>query len=378
VKTTLDLAERDRRWSAAQAAMTADGLDALIVGMTDFRGQKGGFRYLSDERPFHRYGYALMIAGREPVLVLHPILAHAPRGAWIRDVRFPGHAGTHMAQMLKAAGASRVGLVAADQTLRISDHQALAALPGVQLVDADALFETVRGPKSAAEIAGLQEAADIADRCFGHLLDIARPGMTERDISGKLSDMAIAAGAEELLFLTMSGEPRDGRIDARIRAPGDHALDAARPFVFSVELSGPSGFWVELARVLAFQGAGAGVRETADLATRSVLAARALIRDGVAGPDIQAALESPFDAATHTVWNGSGHAIGHDVIEAPMIARGADTAVRFRDGMAFAMHPLFSWTDRPMAGYVADTYVLEPAGCRPLSSWPLELYALNR
>jgi Xaa-Pro aminopeptidase len=374
----MDLAERDRRWSAVQAAMRADGLDALIVGMTDARGQKGGFRYLSDERPFHRYGYVLMLAGREPVLLLHPVLAHAPRGAWIKDVRFPGHAGTEMAAMLSAAGAVRVGLVGADQTMRISDHQALAALPAIDLVNADALFERVRGPKSAAEIAGLQEASDIADRCFGHLLDIARPDMTERDISGKLSDVAIAAGADELLFLTLSGEWRDAHIEARIRAPGDHVLDPAKPFVFSIELSGPSGFWVELARVLAFNGAVADVCETADLATRSVLAARAMIRDGVSGPDIQSALESPFDAETQRVWNGSGHAIGHDVIEAPIIAHGADTAVRFRNGMAFAMHPLFTWTDRPMAGYVADTYVLEPDGCRPLSSWALALYALNR
>jgi hypothetical protein len=46
--------------------------------------------------------------------------------------------------------------------------------------------------------------------------------------------------------------------------------------------------------------------------------------------------------------------------------------------MAFAIHPMFNWRDRPIAGYVADTYVLEADGARVLSTWPLDLYRLDR
>jgi Xaa-Pro aminopeptidase len=374
---TLGLAERDRRWSAIDAAMRVEGLDAVIAGMTDFRGQKGGFRYFSDERPFHRFGYVLMLAGREPILVLHPMMFHAPRGDWIKDVRFPAHAGTEMAAILTAAGAVRVGLIGADQVMRISDYGALQSA-GLALISADAMFEAVRGPKSPAEIAGLEEAAEIADRCFAQLLDIARPGLSEREIGGQLSATALSAGADELLFLTMSGEHRCDHVHALIQAPGAERLTADRPFVFSIELSGPSGFWVELARVIAFGGAEPAAAETEALCRRSVMAGREALRPGISGSDIQTALESPFDALAHAVVGTSGHAIGHDVIELPMIARGADDAIRLQPGMAFAIHPMFNWIDRPMAGYVADTYVLEEGGGRVLSSWPLELYTLPR
>jgi Xaa-Pro aminopeptidase len=345
--------------------------------MTDFRGQKGGFRYFSDERPFHRFGYVVMLAGREPILVLHPMMVHAPRGTWIADVRFPDHAGSEMAAILTGAGARRVGLIGADQVMRISDYKALEEA-GLDLVSADALFEAVRGPKSAAEIAGLEEAAAIADRCFAELLDIARPGMSEREIGGRLSATALAAGSDELLFLTMSGEQRCDHAHALIRAPSAHRLAADKPFIFSIELTGPSGFWVELSRVLAFCGADPAVAETEALCRKSVLAARAALVPGVSGPELQAALETAFDPAAHGVVNGSGHAIGHDVIEMPIIAHGADEAIRLQTGMAFAIHPMFNWRDRPIAGYVADTYVLEADGARVLSTWPLDLYRLDR
>jgi Xaa-Pro aminopeptidase len=376
MNSTLSLAERDRRWSALQAAMRIDRLDALVVGMTDFRGQKGGFRYLSDERPFHRFGYAIMLAGQEPALVMHPMMAHAPRGAWIKDVRFPEHAGTEMARMIQAAGGTRVGLVSPDQVLRISDYKALAAAPGIELVDADPMFEAVRGPKSAEEIGGLEEAAAIADRCFAQLLEIARPGMKEREVSGKLSDTAISAGADELLYLTMSGDTTDEGVRAAIRAPGDHELDPGKPFVFSIELSGPQGFWVELARVIAFAGADPGVKETSDLLTASVTAGRAALKPGVSGSVIQAALETPFDPRLHAVIGSSGHAIGHDVIEMPMIDRKA--GIPIAETMALAVHPMFNWRDRVMSGYIADTYIVEPQGGRVLSTWPMGLYDARR
>jgi Xaa-Pro aminopeptidase len=271
-----------------------------------------------------------------------------------------------------------VGLVEADQVMRVSDHAALAAMPGVELINIDALFDRLRAEKSREEVAGLEEAAAIADDCFQALLDMARPGLRENEICGRLSDVAIASGADELLFLTMSGAPQGEAMHAMIRAPGDHRLSTVDPFVFSIEVSGPSGFWVELARVVAFGGAGPDVAKTADLVHASVKVALPMLRAGVNGLDIQAALETPFDATLHEVSGWSGHAIGHDVIEGPLIGRGADPAIPFETGMALALHPMFNWRDRPLTGYVADTYVIEAHGPRVLSRWPLELYKLNR
>jgi len=372
MRSILSLNERDRRWSAMQAAMRASNLDAIVVGQTDARGQKGAFRYLSDERPFHRFGYVVMPRDREPIAVLHPVLAYDMRGCWIADVRTPAEAGVELVAILREAGAVRVGVIGADHAFRRRDYAALAKA-GVELVDCDALFETLRRIKSAEEIVALEEASTIADQCFALLLESARPGMREAELSGLLTSLALARGADELLFLTMSGTATDTGHRAVIRTPDQTPIPSGAPFIFSIELSGPSGFWVELARVLSF-GASADAAEIAELATRSVSAARAVMRDGVSGAAIQAALESPFDPILYEVASGSGHAIGQDVIELPMIGRAAPDDLRFAEGMALAMHPMFHCRDRPVAGYVADTYVLERDHARVLSRWPLQLY----
>ncbi len=377
----LTLNERDRRWSALQAAMRVEGLDAVIACMTDARGQKGAFRFLSDERPFHRFGYVVMPARGEPVMVLHPVLGHAPRGLWVGDVRTPADVGGELVQTVRDMGAARVGLIGADQGMRLGDHAALRAMNGIRFSSADALFEDVRAIKSAEEIEGLEEAAGIADECFAAMLDLAQPALTERGLSAHLSALALAAGADELLFLTMSAATDGCR--SIIRAPADVELGASGSFIFSIELSGPSGFWVELARIVSFGNAYMPMRPVADLCHASVRSGIDALRLGLTGPgavgaDVQAALEAPLDPADYDVAPASGHAIGHDVIEHPVIGRSATDGPLLRDGMAFAMHPMFRHRHRAETAYVADTYAIAGGSPRRLSRWPLEHFILPR
>ena len=366
-------AERDRRWAALRVAMREDGLDALVVAGSDFRGQKGGLRYVTDMQPFHRFGYAVLPVEGDPVAVLHPVLAYDTLSDWVSDKRFSPTPGSTLAQVIAAFPRHhRVGLVAMDQAMRVSDHAALVeALPMTRFVSADAMFERVRRFKSPAELVGVAEAATIADACFARLLDIARPGRTHLDVHAEMLRTATALGAVETLFLTMYSEKGPGGAVPRITAPAAREIAPDAPFCFSLELTGPSGHWVEFCRIVGFSGASAG--EMAELCEASTTAGLRALNPGTVGREVQRALEEGVDPAFE-VCPASGHAIGQDVIEQPMIVRGDPGEQTFEPGMVVALHPMIHSKLAGPLGYVADTFVMEAERPRQLSRFPRQAF----
>lgn len=356
------------RWQALRATMAAEELYALLVCANDTRGEKGALRYVAEYRPFHRFGYALLPRDGAPALILHPVLAHAARSPWIERHVFTASPGRAIAELLgELPRSARIGTINPDAALRLPDWHALAAF---DLVDAGAAFEGVRAIKSPAEIASLEQAAEIADRCFDTLIEIARPGLTDMALNAALSAIALAHGAEETLFLTMRAIERDGGMRALLSAPGPAPITVSDACIFSIELAGCGGHWIELARPLLFPGASTAARETAEATFAALAAARDAARPGAQGDTIQRAILGASDPVLYQVENASGHAIGQDIIEAPRIAIVDASQPPFRAGMALTIHPMLTRREIPALGYCADTYLLAEDGPHSLSRIP--------
>ena len=78
----------------------------------------------------------------------------------------------------------------------------------------------------------MREATYIGERCFARLLEIARPGIAEREIGAEMYKTMYMLGGEDPLFLTMSGERlADGRSppawNARRPRPGTSATSSS-------------------------------------------------------------------------------------------------------------------------------------------------------
>lgn len=58
-----------------------------------------------------------------------------------------------------------------------------AALPGIELLPTAKLVEGIRMVKDDAELQIMQEAADLADQTFSHILSYIKPGVKELDIA---------------------------------------------------------------------------------------------------------------------------------------------------------------------------------------------------
>src|SRR6185437_4535652 len=151
-------------------------------------GHKGALRYVTDYKLRGFHGYAVMAAGQEPALILPFGNAGGERSSWISDHRFARSMPDALIDGLKSLkNRERIGIVGLAQAMRVDEYQIVTkAFPETEFIDATAIFDRVRGVKSAEELRGLEEAAYIADQCLKRLIEIARPGVSKRSIEADM------------------------------------------------------------------------------------------------------------------------------------------------------------------------------------------------
>ncbi len=377
--------ERDRRWRALHTVMAAEGFDALVFAGADYRGHKGSLRYLADYNLAHRYGYAVMFPGEAPVMVLpqNLISGRRPVTAWIDDYQYPYNLGEGLTQLLlDSPKARRIGIVGLGQVMKVEDFLKLqSGLADRQLVDATLTFERVRAIKSAVELEAVKEGAYVLDRCFDRLLEVARPGMTERAIAAEMYRVAAMLGGEDPLFLTMYVDPEPSGAVPTFGAPRDRELRPTDLLCFSYELVGPSGYWVEFSRMVTFAPPAEPVDRMARAVAGGIRAAAGALLPGAPLSDAQRALLAAIEAEGTKTSYWSGHGMGLDVLEEPWVGLdvvqdgGSDGAITTAaDGMVLAIHPT-PWDEQHQTmGYMADSFVLADGTCRSLSDHPVQLY----
>ncbi len=382
-------AERDRRWNLLDDLCRAHHFDALVVAGNDYRGHKGGVRWVSDYNMHHRSAHAVKIPGRPATVVVSGNLAgaRARQADWTDDYLFPGSIGEGLVEAIGKAGTvERIGVTGLGQIIKVDEYLALQqAFPGAELVDATHAFDEVRQTKSAEEIAGLEESAYILDQCFSRLLEIARPGITEREIGAEMYRVGHLLGGEDPLFLTMYHDTlRDGTQYSSFAPPRGRVLGTHDVHTFSFEITGPMGYWTELSRMVAFAKPSADQRRIAAAVIAGIGAAEQALNPGTSPADVQRAIIAAVEShgAKSAYW--SGHSIGIDVLEYPWVGldvveddtNSGDELIG--EGNTIAIHPMLIDEEHGVSGYMSDTFVVEAAGARKLSEHQTAFYRISK
>ncbi|MCW5951008.1 MAG: aminopeptidase P family protein [Propionibacteriaceae bacterium] len=381
------LDERDRRWQLANEAMTAHQLDALVFSANDYRGHKGSLRWIADYNLAHRSGAAVMLREREPVLVISGNLSgqRRPPTGWVSDYRFPGTIAQGLVEALSEPILRRVGIIGLGQVMKVDEYLALlAAYPQVDFIDFSAEFEAMRAVKSSLEIRGAEESAYILDQCFTRLLEVARPGITEREVGSEMHRVGHLLGGEDPLFLTMHTDHVESRTLSSFGPARDRVLRPHSILTFSYEIVGPLGYWTELSRMVTFARPSAGDARMARAVSGGIEAGAALMKPGAKPADIQRGVLDAIEAegATSSYW--SGHALGLDVLESPWIGldivedESQSTDLEMQAGFVMTLHPMVLDASAGVTGYMSDTFVIEHDGARKLSEHPTGLHRLTK
>jgi Xaa-Pro aminopeptidase len=244
-------------------------------------------------------------------------------------------------------------------------------LPKIRLQDGTPLFEKVRRTKSQEEIAMIQETTDIADACYERLLEVLRVGVNERDAMAEVQRLLAKRGVEDILILTAKGPSFPGFIDH----PGSYIFKKGDHYIFSVEISGPSGYWSQIIRLLYFE-------KTTPQYERIFKAAKTAMEVGVAHlisgkriGELATAVAAEIRKAGFKPGLWCGHSMGMDVGETPGLF--PDSPIELKEGMIITIHPHVISQDGKEGLLPGDTFVVEKGGPRNLSRTACEFRQIS-
>ena len=265
------------------------------------------------------------------------------------------------------AGPARVGFESEflpyAQVERLREQFAPAQL--VALPDVD----RIRWVKDDAEIAAVARATEIADAAFARLVEILRPGLSEREAALELEIAIRRAGGERLAFDTvLASGPRGalphGRATGRVMNRGEFVtVDFGAVF---------DGYVSDCTRTVALGAADARQRQVYETVLAAQLRALEAVRPGVACRDVDAAGRAVITAAGfgEAFGHALGHGIGLDVHEGPPVSPRSDAVLE--PGMIVTIEPgiyISGWG----GVRIEDAVVVTEAGARVLGRLPKDL-----
>jgi Xaa-Pro dipeptidase len=195
--------EFDDRVASARAALQREKLDAILLFAQESLYYLTGF----DTSGFVFFQCALLTSGSDEIVLLtrRPDLEQARRTSIITDVRlWYDREGADPSKELKEIleekklAHGRIGIELRTFGLTADKYDLVRRrLNGwCDLVEASHLVRDLRMVKSAAEIAYVRKAAELADRSLEAMLAAARPGAFEGDIAAAGAAAILAGGGD--------------------------------------------------------------------------------------------------------------------------------------------------------------------------------------
>jgi len=364
--------EIDRRYKNIRSGMERERLDALIVCGNQYAGFEGATFYVSGFEIVHRYVYVVIPLDGDPTLVF-------PREArwigdktkpWVKDHVWPDVPGKWIRERAQERGWKRVGIYGMDFILAVRDYVELAKAP-FELVAFDRQFDTARAVKSEEELAEVRDAMDIIVDGFWELVAAYEPGKTEAEIMAPAVQRFFARGAgPRMMNILLSGA--QGEAEASFKVPGNRVVAADDLLLYSLEVTGPGGYWVEFSRPLISGRPSPRTQAMADVYPHALEDARRLMRQGELASNVHRAVAESFAKHGFALGHLSGHSIGATMLEYPAI--GAKSDVYLQENMIFSLHPQVVDKDGKVCLYTQDTYRIGKTEGECLADVPWKFY----
>jgi len=346
--------EIERRYKNIRSRMASEGLDALIVCGNQYAGFEGAVLYVSGFEIVHRYVYVLLPLEGEPTLVF-------PREArwigdkskpWVKDQVWPDIPGHWIRELARERTWKRVGVYGLNFIMPVRDYRELSQ-GAFEIKPFEGQFDMARAVKSEEELAEVRDAMDIILDGFWALVAAYEPGRTEAEIMAPAIECFFARGAgPRMMNILLSGT--HGEAEASFKVPGHRVVANDDLLLYSLEITGAGGYWVEFSRPLIRGKLSARTQAMADAYPHALESARKLMRVGELACNVHRTIADTFAKHGFSLGHLSGHSIGATMIEHPAI--GAKSEVPLEENMIFSLHPQVVDKDGKVCLYTQDTY----------------------
>jgi len=331
--------ERQGRLARLQASMASHELDAVIVTPGANMRYFFGLTWRETERlvcAVISESTVVFVCPKFEDTALLAALSSPVDCVWWEEHEDPRRA---VANVLAEGSLSRIGV---DPNCSFGQVHALSEATRSTLTSAGDLFQSLRGQKSATELALLQAAKSLTLQVHEQTFEWIRPGLRMSEVIAKIDQLHRAGGADNGSFFCavqfgegtshphgVPGDPvlQKGElilIDTGCTVGGYHS-DITRTYALDKQDSKVEALWdlEKEAQAAAFDAAQIGSPcGDVDAAARAVLEAHGL------GPDYR------LPGLPHR----TGHGIGLEIHEGPYLVRGDDTPLAI--GMCFSNEPM--------------------------------------
>lgn len=308
--------------------LASQGLEALLITNSYNRRYITGFTGSS--------GYVLVTADKAYLLTDFRYMTQGAEQA--PDYEIVEHKQKPMEsvkELLNGLGIGRLGFEQNDLVYGTYTSYKTDLEP-VELVPTSLVVEKLRMIKDESELAIIQEAADLADRTFSHILKFLKPGVSEKDIALEMEFFMRKHGATSSSFDTIvaSGErsalPHGVASDRKLGANEFVKLDFGALY---------KGYCSDLTRTVVLGQPTDKHKEIYNIVLEAQLACLAGLKPGMTGREGDALARDVIVKAGYgdRFGHGTGHSFGLQIHENPRLSMACDVVLE--PGMTLTVEP---------------------------------------
>jgi Xaa-Pro aminopeptidase len=260
------------------------------------------------------------------------------------------------------------------ETMPVSAYKALRTrFRGCAFEPLDEILTNLRMVKDAEEIARMKAAQELTDDVFFELLNVIKPGLSEKQIAAEIASRLLVNGADWFSFTPIVAAGVNG---SKPHAEPGETIVKAGDFVtmdFGCLLD---GYCSDMTRTVAVGGCGEEQKLVYDAVFRAQLAGIRSVKAGVAGNAVhQAALNVISEVGYGEYFrHGFGHGLGLEVHESP---RASLTYVKqLPEGAVISAEPGIYIPGR-FGVRIEDVIIVRENGAENITQSPKELIIIE-
>jgi Xaa-Pro aminopeptidase len=366
------------RLQRLRTALEAHSLDGLLVSQPESRYYLSGYTG-HDLPPRDSAGYLLITTGDAILLTDPRTTEQAEQEAPEFDVvtYAAGNLGPRtVAETAARMRLGRLGFESIHLPYGIWSSIRGALSESTQFTPVDGLIDDLRVLKDAEELACLQAAIDVLDRCLAHVVGRLEPGLTEREVA-RMVELYLLEHADGPSFPSIVASGANASVPHAV--PSDRRLAEGEPLKIDIGARA-SGYCSDMTRTLCIgTPRDSRLPELHAIVLEAQQTAEREVRPGMTGREVDSLARDVIVRAGYgeAFLHGLGHGIGLEVHEPPWVSQSRGDAP-LESGMVFSVEPgiyLPGWG----GVRIEDLVVLEDAGARVLCRSPktLEVQAFS-
>ena len=225
------------------------------------------------------------------------------------------------------------------------------------LEEPENIIEKQRFIKDNNEIELLKKACEITDKCFEHLVEYIKVGMTEKQIALEIEKFFTENGAESLAFETIvASGPNSSKPHAKTT---ERKIDLGDPITIDFGCK-YKGYCSDMTRTV-FAGFVPGkIRGIYNLVLKNQLQTEKDMKDGANIRILARNVENDFKLNGYSLVHALGHGVGLDIHEAPIVSYKNDNT--FKENMVVTNEPGI-YIPGEFGVRIEDTTLITKSGC---------------